>query len=149
MNRKLIIRVLGALLLIEAAAMLPSLAVALYYQDGDALPLLYSVLATAAIGALMWFFTRTRHKGQLRLKEGFLIVAIGWLLLSACGTFPYLFSGAFTRVEDALFESVSGFTTTGASVLTQFDGFPRGVMLWRVTTHWIGGMGVLVLTLAP
>ena len=67
MNRKLIIRVLGALLLIEAAAMLPSLAVALYYQDGDALPLFYSVLATAAISALMWFFTRTRHKGQLRL----------------------------------------------------------------------------------
>ena len=148
MNRKLILRVLGAILLIESAAMLPSLAVSLYYRDGDTAAIGYSILVVSAVGALMWFVPRARTNGHLRLKEGFIIVAIGWLLLSVGGTLPYLFSGTLPRFEEALFESVSGFTTTGASVVTQFDGFPRGVMLWRVTTHWIGGMGVLVLTLA-
>ncbi len=148
MNRKLIVRVLGAILLIEAAAMLPALLLTFIYKDGDTLAMEISVLATACAGTAMWFIPRTREKARLRLKEGFLIVALGWVFLSLFGTLPYLFSGALPHFEDALFECVSGFTTTGASVVTQFEGFPRGVMFWRVTTHWIGGMGVLVLTLA-
>ena len=148
MNRKLIIRFLGALMMIEAAAMVPALAISFIYRDGDTRALLYSILLVVTAGALMTFLPKTGNNTHLRLKEGYIITALGWIVLGLCGTLPFLFSQTFTRFEDAFFETVSGLTTTGASVLTQFEGFPRGVMFWRATTHWIGGMGVLVLTLA-
>ena len=148
MNRKLIVRVMGALLCIEAVAMLPSLLLALLYGDGDFPAMGFSVLVTLVPGLCMWRLPRMEKNAHLRLKEGFIIVALGWLSLSVCGSLPYLFSHTLSRPWDAFFESVSGFTTTGASVVTGFEGFPRGIMFWRVTTHWIGGMGVLVLTLA-
>lgn len=148
MNRKLIIRVLGALLMIEAAAMFPSLLIALYFRDGDASAIAVSIGLIAPFGACMCFLLRGNPNSHLRLKEGFIITAIGWLLLGACGTLPFMLSRTLPRFEDAFFETVSGLTTTGASVVTRFEGFPRGVMFWRATTHWIGGMGVLVLTLA-
>lgn len=139
---------LGALLLIEAAAMLPSLAIALIYQDGDAIPILKSILIVSAFGAFMCFLIKPDPSAHLRLKEGYIITALGWILLGLCGSLPFMLSGAMPHFENAFFETVSGLTTTGASVLTDFEGFPRGVMFWRATTHWIGGMGVLVLTLA-
>ncbi len=148
MNRKLIIRLLGAILGIEAAAMVPSFAIALYFGDGDALVLGICILCLAVPGLLLWFLVKSPSSSHLRLKEGFIIVALGWLVLSLGGAVPFYFSGLYPRFEDALFESVSGFTTTGATVLTHFEDFPRGIMFWRGTTHWIGGMGVLVLTLA-
>lgn len=148
MNKKLIFRLLGAILGIEAIAMLPSLGLALYFGDGDALVLGGCMLGLLIPGAGLWFLVRPRQGSQLKLKEGFLIVALGWLLLSLGGALPFFFSGFYPRFEDAFFESVSGFTTTGATVLTRFEGFPRGIMFWRASTHWIGGMGVLVLTLA-
>ena len=148
MNRKLIIRVLGAILLVEAAAMIPALLVSLYYQDGDTRAMAYSILITAPVGLAMLLLPRPDPKDHLRLKEGFIITAIGWILMSICGALPFMFSGFLPRFEYAFFEAVSGFTTTGASVVTNFENFPHGVMLWRATTHWIGGMGVLVLTLA-
>ncbi len=148
MNRKLIVRVLGALLCIEAAAMVPASVLALIYRDGDFRALIFALLLTLFSGLGMLLIPHPEKNAHLRLKEGFIIVALGWLILSFCGSLPYVFSGALPHLYDAFFEAVSGFTTTGASVVTQFDGFPRGVMFWRVTTHWIGGMGVLVLTLA-
>ena len=148
MNRKLILRVLGAIMAIEAAAMVPALALALYFQDGDALLLGLCSLGLLIPGLLLWFLIKTRQDTHLRLKEGFIIVALGWLVLSVGGALPFFFSGYYGGFADALFEAVSGFTTTGATVLTQFEGFPRGLMFWRATTHWVGGMGVLVLTLA-
>ena len=150
MNRKLIIRMLGALLMIEAAAMVPSLAAALLYGEGDALPILYSILITLLAGTGMFFLPKKDPDSHLRLKEGYIITALGWILLGLFGAVPLMLSGVLPRFEDAFFETVSGLTTTGASVFTQevFDRAPRGVILWRATTHWIGGMGVLVLTLA-
>ena len=148
MNRKLIIRVLGALLCIEAVAMLPAAILALVYRDGDFRAMAASLGITLIPGLCMLLLPRLERDSHLRLKEGFIIVALGWLILSFCGALPYVFSGALPFLHDAFFEAVSGFTTTGASVVTRFEGFPRGVMFWRVTTHWIGGMGVLVLTLA-
>ena len=148
MNRKLIIRVLGALLCIEAVAMLPAAILALVYRDGDFRAMAASLGITLIPGLCMLLLPRLERDSHLRLKEGFIIVALGWLVLSFCGALPYVFSGALPFLHDAFFEAVSGFTTTGASVVTRFEGFPRGVMFWRVTTHWIGGMGVLVLTLA-
>ena len=148
MNRKLIIRVLGAILLVEAAAMLPALLVSLIYRDGDTRPLAFSILIVAPVGLAMLLLPGTGQKDHLRLKEGFIITALGWILMSICGALPFMLSGFLPRFEYAFFEAVSGFTTTGASVVTDFENFPHGIMLWRATTHWIGGMGVLVLTLA-
>ena len=148
MNRKLIIRMLGALLLIEAAAMIPALIISFLYGDGDSKALGLTILLIAPLGSALCFLPKTGTNSHLRLKEGYIITALGWLLLGVCGSLPFLFSGVFTRFEDAFFETVSGLTTTGASVTTNFEDFPRGVMFWRATTHWIGGMGVLVLTLA-
>lgn len=148
MNRKLIIRMLGSLLLIESIAMVPAFLVALYYRDGDALPLLYSILINITVGICLFMFFRPAQDSHLRLKEGFIITALGWIFLGVFGAIPFMLSGAMPRFEDAFFETVSGLTTTGASVLTDFAGFPHGIMFWRATTHWIGGMGVLVLTLA-
>ena len=148
MNRKLIVRMLGALLLIESAAMIPALIISFIFQDGDSKALCYSILLIASLGSILCFLPKAAPNSHLRLKEGYIITALGWILLGVCGSLPFLFSGVFTRFEDAFFETVSGLTTTGASVTTNFEEFPRGIMFWRATTHWIGGMGVLVLTLA-
>lgn len=148
MNRKLIVRVLGAILAIEALAMIPAFLVSLYYHDGDTAAIGWSFLLTIAAGAAMYMIPKTDRNSYLRLKEGFIIVAVGWILMSCFGAIPYMLSGMFSRFENAFFEAVSGFTTTGASVFEGFDNYMHGVVFWRATTHWVGGMGVLVLTLA-
>ena len=147
MNKRLVVRLLGAIMLIEALAMLPSFLISLIYRDGDALALVYTIGILTACGLPLWLFAKPKEK-NLRAKEGFVTVALAWLALSAFGALPFVFSGMIPHYVDALFESVSGFTTTGASVFSGFEGAPRGVMFWRSFTHWIGGMGVLVLTLA-
>ncbi len=147
MNKRLVIRLQGSILLIEALAMLPSLLVALIYGDGDALAFVKSIVLLVAVALPMYLLAKPRDR-NLRAREGLVSVALAWVLLSAFGAMPYMFSGLFTSYEDAFFETVSGLTTTGASVMTVFDGMPRGIMFWRSFTHWIGGMGVLVLTLA-
>lgn len=147
MNRKLILRILGAIMLVEAAAMVPALVLAFCYGDGDAPALLRAMIIMIVAGSVLWFVCVPPNK-DLRAHEGLIIVSFGWILMSLCGALPYLFSRQIPNFADALFESVSGFTTTGATIVNLFDGFPRGLMFWRASTHWIGGMGVLVLTLA-
>ena len=148
MNRKLIVRLLGAILTIVALAMIPALLVSLYFHDGDTFILACCSAGLIIPGLLIRLFVRPSQGSHLRLREGFLVVALGWLVMSAGGALPFYFSGLYPRFEDAFFESVSGFTTTGATVLTVFENYPRGLMFWRASTHWVGGMGVLMLTLA-
>ena len=147
MNNRLLLRLLGSILLIEAAAMVPALLLALLYGDGDATAFLLSIGLLLLCGLPLRCFSKPEEK-NLRAREGFLSVALSWVLLSAFGALPFVFSGVIPHYVDAFFEAVSGFTTTGASILTQIDGQPRGVLFWRSFTHWIGGMGVLVLSLA-
>ena len=147
MNGKLIFRLIGAILLVEAAAMLPALFIALGYGEGDAAAFLITIVLLCAIGVPLRLFLKADHT-NLRAREGFLVVSLAWVLLSVFGALPFVFSGVIPNFIDALFEAVSGFTTTGASIMTQIEGNPHGVMFWRSFTHWIGGMGVLVLTLA-
>ena len=158
MNRRLIIRMLGALLLIEAVAMVPALIVSLVYPNNASYDLGYhdtsalccSILINVVAGLALSFIPGKDKESHLRLKEGFIITALGWIFLGLFGAVPFMLSGIIPRFEEAFFETVSGLTTTGASIVTsdKFDVFPHGLMFWRATTHWIGGMGVLVLTLA-
>jgi len=147
MNKRLVVRILGAILLIEALAMAPSLIISYIYKDGDSMALLLSMGILCAVGLPTWKLARPRD-ANLRAREGFVVVALSWVLLSLFGALPFVFSGVIPNYVDAVFETVSGFTTTGASIMTKIEGQPRGVMFWRSFTHWIGGMGVLVFMLA-
>jgi trk system potassium uptake protein TrkH len=142
----IVIQTLGLLLVIEAIAMLPSLAVALLYGEGDAAALLFSIAATAAAGLLAYF--ARRRKGVIRYREGFLIVGLGWVAVAFFGALPFHFAGVFPSFIDAFFETVSGFTTTGATVMTDIEIQKHGILFWRSFTIWLGGMGILVFTLA-
>lgn len=147
MNFKLLFRLLGAILLVEAAAMVPSLLIAIGYGEGDAMAFVWAILLLIVIGTPMRLLSKTAQT-NLRAREGFLVVSLSWILMSVFGALPFVFSGVIPHFVDALFEAVSGFTTTGASIMTEIDGQPHGILFWRSFTHWIGGMGVLVLTLA-
>lgn len=147
MNYRLIARLLGRVLMMEAAAMLLPLAVSWIYGDGAATAFLASIGLLAAAGALLAFGV-SKPDARMQAREGFFAVAMSWLALSAFGALPAVFSGAIPRYIDALFETVSGFTTTGASILHQAEGLPESILFWRSFTHWLGGMGVLILALA-
>ena len=147
MNIKLVARNLGSILLIEAGCMVPSLLIALFHHEGDAPALALAILITAAVGLPLRLFARPQIT-NLRAREGFVIVGLAWVLMSVFGALPFVFSGFIPNFVDAYFEAVSGFTTTGSTVVTDFERMPMGIAFWRSFTHWIGGMGVLVLMLA-
>jgi len=146
MDFGVIIKVLGYLLLIETGLMLPSLLVALYYNSVDKMGILVSMLITFIVGFIM--SRVSKNKGNIQGKEGLAIVGFGWILVSVFGALPFVLSGSIPSWIDAFFETVSGFTTTGASIVDDIESFPRGVLFWRSFTHWIGGMGILVFTVA-
>ncbi len=146
MNYRLIFKSLGNVLCIEAACMVPSLLVSLIYMQGDTMSFLLSIMILMAFGLGMRRIKTVTN--DLYARDGFGIVALGWLLVSMFGALPFLLSGAIPSVIDALFESISGFSTTGASILKEIEGLPQGILFWRSFTHWIGGMGVLILMLA-
>ncbi len=142
----MVLKNLGIVLVCEGISMLPSLIVALIYGEHSAWPFLYTILLLLAIGIPVGFI-KPKHPG-LYVKDGFAIVAIGWILVSFFGAFPFYFSGAIPSFIDSFFEASSGFTTTGASILQKIQGLPQGILFWRSFTHWVGGMGVLILTMA-
>lgn len=144
MNLKLVSRLVGRVLLVEAFFMLLPLAVALLYQE-DPAPFLLTILLMAILGLALSAVPATRH---FYAREGFFAVGLIWLVTGVMGALPFYFSGTFPSFVDCLFESVSGFTTTGATILTDIEAQPRGILFWRAFTHWMGGMGVLVLLTA-
>lgn len=148
MNLSLIFHLIGTVLVIESLSMLLP-AAASYYYGGDDLPaILISFLLTAVSGVLLYVVTRSHRAENLKHRDGFLVVTLGWLFVSFYGSLPYLVSGHIASFTDASFESMAGFTTTGASVLSNIEALPRGLLLWRSLTQWIGGMGIILFALA-
>ena len=125
--------------------MLPACVVSVLYGEQAAI----AIALSAALCAILGLLLKPRHLKDYTFftKEGFVSVALSWILISIMGSLPFLFSGSITNPIDALFEAVSGFTTTGASILTDVEALPKGILFWRSFTHWIGGMGVLVFLL--
>lgn len=145
MNIRMIGFVLGRILLVEAGLLTLPLAVALLYRE-SAMPWLITMAALVVCGALLSF--RKPERTALYAKDGFAAVALVWLLMSAFGALPFVLSGDILHYVDAFFETVSGFTTTGASILPAVEPLSRGSLFWRSFTHWVGGMGVLVFVMA-
>ena len=117
------------------------------YQDGATLSITLASITTMFVGVFSMYYTRG-HKKEVKQKEGYIIVTFGWIIMSISGMLPYLFSGAVPGVTNAFFETVSGYTTTGASVVDDIEAMPEGILFWRSLTHWIGGMGIIVLAIA-
>ena len=138
---------IGTLLAIVAAMMLLAVGVAVYYGE-DWQSLLLSSGITLAVGALLYLPNLKNSNRDVRKRDGFLIVALGWVAMSMLGSLPFALTGAIDNIVDAIFETVSGFTTTGATILTDIEGQAKSILFWRSMTHWIGGMGIIVLTVA-
>lgn len=148
MNIRMIIRYLGYLLIAEGFFLFPSVIVSIIYRETHILmPLTAAIAACMITGAAFCFFSK-KPGTALRIRESFAIVGIGWMLVSLFGALPFWLSGEIPRFIDAYFESVSGFTTTGASILADVEAMSRGLLFWRSFTHWLGGMGILVFLLA-
>ena len=147
MNRKMVYFLIGRILLLEGGLMVLPLAVSLYYWDGGQIPFLITIALCLGLGLLMSRLFRTDNQ-VIFAREGFFITALAWLSVSALGALPFVISGAIPNFVDAFFETVSGFTTTGASILTDVESMCHSMLFWRSFTHWIGGMGVLVLMVA-
>ena len=138
---------MGLLLLFNGAAMIFSAIVSAIYKDGVTQGITFAALLTLGIGGLVMFLTKN-HQKEVKKREGYLIVTMGWLIVTASGTMPYLVTGAIPSVTNIFFETISGYTTTGASILNDVESLPQGLLFWRSTTHWLGGMGIIVLAIA-
>nr|WP_312577923.1 TrkH family potassium uptake protein [Sedimentibacter sp.] len=146
MNMRVVLKLLGTVLLWESILMIPSLMISIVDNSYEINAFIISIII---IGVLGFAMMKIKTNGlQMRNREGFAGVAICWVVISLLGALPFYISGAIPSYIDAVFETVSGFTTTGSSILTDIEALPRGILFWRSFTHWIGGMGVLILTLA-
>ncbi|MFU8855497.1 MAG: TrkH family potassium uptake protein [Deferrisomatales bacterium] len=147
MNTAVLLRVLGALGLFLGGVLLVPLGLSLADGDGAWGAILAAAALAAALGGGLLLATRGTRP-ELTHREGFAVVTFGWVLFGVLGALPYLFAGAVPTLIDGVFESLSGFTTTGATILEDIENVPRSLLLWRAMTHWLGGMGIIVLGLA-
>lgn len=141
-----IARVLSSILLIEAAAILSCFPVSIIYSEPSG-PFLLSAGICTLTGGLLWFLSRKADTSQITNRDTYLIVTSAWLVISLAGTLPYLTGQTIPSFVDALFETTSGLTTTGASILSDVESIPRSILFWRSMTHWIGGIGIIVLVI--
>lgn len=147
MNRRMVLYIVGQMIKLEAVLMLLPLFVAVIYKNSC----FTALLITIAIALVLGYLLTTVFKPSNRLifaKEGFVVVALSWIILSAIGALPFVISGEIPSFADAFFETVSGFTTTGSSILTDVEAMSEGLLFWRSFTHWVGGMGILVFIMA-
>jgi trk system potassium uptake protein TrkH len=147
LNFKIIYRFLGLTSILNGVFMLIAIPFSYYFEEDAKLGILSAGIITISIGLLLYFFNNPKST-NIQKKEGYLIVTLGWLTLSITGMLPYLLTGAIPNLTDAFFETLSGYSTTGSSILTDIESLPKGILFWRSATHWIGGMGIIVLTIA-
>lgn len=146
-NFKIIYKILGSLLFIEASFMLWCLVMALVYEEDDIPTFSISILATAFAGFMLRYMGRNAEN-RLSRRDSFLVVTLVWVVFSAFGTLPFLLGGYLHNFTDAYFENMSGFTTTGATVIDDVESMPHGILFWRSLTQWIGGLGIVFFTVA-
>jgi trk system potassium uptake protein len=146
-NVRLLVYITGLILLIESLFMLACAPVSLIFGGEDLLAIILAALITGLSGLILFISTRKTVRKTPGIREGFLAVSLTWLLASLFGTLPFMISGAIPRFADAWFETVSGFTTTGASILTNIEVVSKGILLWRSLTHWMGGMGIILMVI--
>ncbi len=146
MNLILTLRILGALLLFLGGSLFAPIPFSIYYHDGVWQAFFYSALICFVVGGILYRYCKSPT--ELTVREGFAVVTFGWTVFAIFGALPYLFSGAIASPLDAIFETMSGFTTTGSTILTEIETLPQSLLFWRSLTHWLGGMGIIVLSLA-
>lgn len=146
-NKKIIFQVMGLLLLIEGFFLGISSLVSLFYGQYDFSALITTSLICFSTGITLWFITKNANK-NIGKREGYIIVSFVWIIFSLFGALPFVISGAIPSYTDAFFETMSGFTTTGASILNDIEAMPFGLLFWRSLTQWLGGMGIIVLSIA-
>lgn len=147
MNYQIILRLVGVLLVLDGLFMTLGIPFSIYYGDDDVSTLFGCGLGLAAVGAIIVYATRKAQK-EIKKREGYLIVCLGWIVMSMFGAIPFVVHGSIPSYTDAFFETMSGFTTTGASILNNIESLPHGMLFWRSITQWLGGMGMIVLSLA-
>lgn len=147
-NLKLVIKLLGFMLFLESGALLLSGAVAWWYKGDDTRWFLLSAVITALSGLIMYFIGRQAKRNNIGKREGYLFVTMVWVLFSCFGLLPFYLGGYIPSITNAFFETMSGFTTTGSSVLQEVESMPHGILFWRSLTQWMGGMGIILLSLA-
>jgi trk system potassium uptake protein TrkH len=145
MHSRSIAYVIGTLLLVTSIAMLFPIVVSLIYQEGDLNALFISAAVALAMGLPLWWFTPSNY--ELSFRDAVLIAVFGWVIISAVSALPFMIHGSIPSFTDAFFEMMSGYTTTGASILNDIESLPHGLLFWRSETHLLGGMGFLTLTL--
>ncbi len=148
MRWKFVINIVGILIFSLGLVMLLPLFCGLLYKDGSVFPILRSMGITIPSGALLYWLFRTPRGNHISAREGMAIVTLGWMAVGLFGALPFHLSDSFPSLVDACFESVSGFTTTGSSILTDIESVPKGLLFWRSLIQWLGGMGIIVLSLA-
>lgn len=150
MNVRYILNIEGKILIIISFFMLTVFPWIFYFKEQEILfPMIYSFLIPAILGGTLLFFTRNvKRTFHFQLKEAYFLVSSAWITLGLVGSLPFYLTGSIPSMVDSIFESVSGFTTTGSSILTDIESLPRSVLYWRSLSHWIGGMGIIVLVVA-
>jgi trk system potassium uptake protein TrkH len=148
MNYKLIFNIVGFLLIIVGLFIFTAIPFSIYYQSDDIPALIISGAVTCFTGLITWFATRKNETKDFGKREGYIIVTSSWVVMSLFGALPFIIHGSIPSYTDAFFETISGFTTTGATILTDIEKLPYGLLFWRSLTQWLGGMGIIVLSLA-
>ncbi|HZW78505.1 MAG TPA: potassium transporter TrkG [Flavobacteriaceae bacterium] len=146
-NYKIIVHILGLLAIVNGLFMLMAAGTSWFYQDGQLEEFLLSGAVTIGAGTLLMLLTRI-HRKEIQKREGYIIVTSGWITMAFIGTIPFIFTAAIPNFTDAFFESMSGYSASGASILPDVEIMPPSILLWRSITHWIGGMGIIVLAIA-
>lgn len=149
MSWRICLHIIGALTMCIGLSMLLPLGFSVYYADSGVMPFSWSIIITLFCGAVLYFSFQGSNSGTgLNHREGMAIVALGWVMAGLFGSLPFYLGGVFSTPVDCIFESFSGFSTTGASVMTEIESVAKGFLFWRSLTHWLGGMGIIVLSLA-